>query len=377
MSWVSAGWDWYAKPEHYQALKPLVALVGSLIVGGGTITVGYFVARAALRQADIASRRHEEQTRADRARRITDTFSKAVEQLGAERMEVRIGGIYTLERLAGEALSSPQAADGMADQGPDLYWTVMETLTAFVRERAKWQEEREAAPATVLAPAPATDITAVLTVIQRRPESGRAREQERDWSFDLRAADLRGAVLVEAHLERAVLMGVHLDRAILLGARLDRAILADAHLERAVLRGAHLEHAVLSGGHLEGANLMGAHLERADLGGAHLEGAILEETQFEGAILEETHLERAVLDGAHLGRARLSGAYLRGASLIDAHLERTHLDGAHLEDADLSRAHLERASLEGVDLSRTRGDSRTRLPEGVARPAHWPAYDPD
>ena len=48
----------------------------------------------------IASDRHEAQTGADVQRRITETFSKAVEQLGSEKMEVRVGGIYTLERLA-------------------------------------------------------------------------------------------------------------------------------------------------------------------------------------------------------------------------------------------------------------------------------------
>ena len=35
------------------------------------------------------------------------------------------GGIYTLERIAHDSL--------------DDYWTVMETLTTFVRERAKWK----------------------------------------------------------------------------------------------------------------------------------------------------------------------------------------------------------------------------------------------
>ena len=58
------------------------------------------VARIANRQAEIAAVRHEEQTRADLQRRVTETFSKAVEQLASEKIEVRLGGIYTLERLA-------------------------------------------------------------------------------------------------------------------------------------------------------------------------------------------------------------------------------------------------------------------------------------
>src|SRR5690349_5878609 len=82
-----------------------------------------------LRQAATASKRHQEQTNADRQRRITESFSKAVEQLGNDKLELRIGGIYTLERISKES--------------PDDYWTVMETLTAFVRERARWKEPDE------------------------------------------------------------------------------------------------------------------------------------------------------------------------------------------------------------------------------------------
>ena len=33
----------------------------------------------------------------------------------------------------------------LADPVSDLYWTVMETLTAFVRERARWKEPKPAA----------------------------------------------------------------------------------------------------------------------------------------------------------------------------------------------------------------------------------------
>lgn len=64
------------------------------------------VARTGHRQAEIAGRRH-----------VTETFGKAVEQLGSEKMEVRIGGIYTLERLAREALTSPPTTDRMRRRG--------------------------------------------------------------------------------------------------------------------------------------------------------------------------------------------------------------------------------------------------------------------
>jgi hypothetical protein len=346
MSWISTTWDWYATPDNREALKPLLTLFGSLIVGVGTIAVGFLVARAALRQArtaieqaktateiaqtasrqaDIASRRHDEQTRADRARRVTDTFSKAVEQLGSEKMEVRVGGIYTLERLASEALTTPQATDATGDESTalvsDLYWTVMETLTAFVRERARWQEPK-AAPGDMTAqsdlwqtgarsgaprPTPPTDIAAVLEVIRRRPAAGREREERRGWRFDLNTTDLRGANLL--------------------------------------------------GAHLDGADLEGAHLEGANLWGAHLDGANLEVAHLEGASLAGAHLQKTQLFGAHLEGASLAGAHLKDAVLWEAYLE-----GAYLMEADLT----------GVDLEGTFGDARTQLPKGVVWPADWP-----
>src|SRR5262245_35597990 len=54
---------------------------------------------------------------------ITERFTKAIEQLGdKERLMVRLGGIYALERIAKDSASD--------------HWSVMEVLTAFVREQA-------------------------------------------------------------------------------------------------------------------------------------------------------------------------------------------------------------------------------------------------
>src|SRR6516162_2419249 len=167
--------------------------------------------------------RHFAQTEADRQRRVTESYSKAVEQLAHAQIEVRLGGIYTLERISRES--------------PDDYWTVMETLCAFVRERARWKPE-VIIPEAMQTPAVPTDTAAVLTVIFRRPEKERDREKREGWRLDLSGADLRGAKLARMHLE---------------GADLE-----EAHLEGGWFTGAHLEGARLIGAHLEGANLSGA-----------------------------------------------------------------------------------------------------------------------
>ena len=292
---IGGGPTWYGK--HHAALAPILTLVAGVSV------------------AAVALIRHFAQTAADRQRRITESFAKAVEQLGSDKLEVRLGGIYSLERISKES--------------PDDYWTVMENLTAFVRERSRrneaelsrefeqrvsrrayflWQEagrpdgraEDFWADAVKQEPRepPATDIAAVLTVIGRRSEQNREREVRHDWRLNLGGAILKRASLPRAHLEAANLSAVDFEW----------ADLSDAHLEGASLGAAHLERAHLWRAHLEGAFLWHAHLEGASLGSAHLEGTNLVNT------------------------VGLSGDQLRDAY----------------------------------------GDASTKLPPGLARPARWP-----
>lgn len=244
MSWLSAAWDWYA--AHSDKVNPIAAGLG-----------GVALVWAAVRQARTATNRHYEQTRADQQRRLTESFSKAVEQLAGDKIEARLGGIYTLERLAIEAIAQVRSTPWWrrlhgddippADPISDLYWTVMETLTAFVRDRAKWQPTAAAEDAA-LQPTPATDIAAVLTVIRRRPGAGRARERQRNWVFDLNTTDLRGADLSGVYFE-----GVNLCRSHLEGAGFE-----EAHLERANFVEAHLQNADFHEAHIEGTNFVNA-----------------------------------------------------------------------------------------------------------------------
>jgi hypothetical protein len=171
-------------PRRQQAAFISAGAAGVLLL---LIFSGVTAAVAAV-AAWIALMRHFAQTDADRQRRITESYSMAVEQLAHEKIEVRLGGIYTLERISRES--------------PDDYWTVMETLTAFVRELARWKEP-DAEKSEVTAPkTPPSDIAAVLTVILRRPERERQREKDNDWRLDLRETDLRELTSGQVFLTR-------------------------------------------------------------------------------------------------------------------------------------------------------------------------------
>jgi hypothetical protein len=159
-----------------------------------------------LAQARTARRRHEAQTTADRERRITESFAKAVEQLGSDKLVARLGGIYTLERISREERE---------------YWPIMETLTAYVRERAQDSTAGEKAGESTAAEKPGkeaeqassqvrpdTDIQAILTVLEGGPLRGARLE-----GVNLAGARMKGA-FPEAHLEGAWLAGAHLDGAV-------------------------------------------------------------------------------------------------------------------------------------------------------------------
>ncbi len=80
----------------------------------------------------------------------------------------------------------------------------------------------------------------------------------------------------------------------------------------------------------------------------------------------------ADLKGADLRGANLRGAYLIGADLTSADLRVADLIGADFRDADLTGADLtESIFLIQSQLDAAKGDTGTKLPPYLTRPAHW------
>jgi len=186
---------------------------------------------------------------------LADRFVQAVDQLGKEDLELRLGGIYALERLA--------------RRSEQEYWPIMQILTTFVRERASMENARAlTAPPNKLAP----DVQAALDVIGRRRHAYNDGENQR---LDLRGTDLRRANWAGAKLEGAILSNVHLEEANLAGIRLDDAILRGSYLDHANLTEAKMERTFLLNTHLKGTNLRNATLREAFLTGTRFDDADL------------------------------------------------------------------------------------------------------
>jgi uncharacterized protein YjbI with pentapeptide repeats len=114
---------------------------------------------------------------------------------------------------------------------------------------------------------------------------------------------------------------------------------------------------------------------RAQVNALLLRASELARAQVPGQKLD---YQGADLIGARLAGADLKGASLRGARLIGADLRRADLTLADLTGADLRGADLRGADLtQGLfvtqaQLDAAEGDTRTRLPPSLTRPAHWP-----
>jgi hypothetical protein len=224
---------------------------------------------------------------------VTERFSTSVTQIGNTKEVVRIGGIYSLERIAKDS--------------PKDHWTIMEVLTAYVRQNSPLPPKGKAA-----SPIP-IDIQSALTVIGRRNSKQESAEKRLDLSF----SNLSGAELWDANLSGAKLGGANLSEADLRGANLFRADLGQANLFRADLSEANLEGANLSSGaNLAQANLSGANLSGALLMLANLSEADLSEANLSGASFSEANLSEADLSEANLEGARLSGADLTGVEYL-------------------------------------------------------------
>jgi uncharacterized protein YjbI with pentapeptide repeats len=322
-------------------------------VGGVVILLGAYFTYRQLQTG-------REQLQIAQQGQVTERFTRAIDQLGHAELDVRLGGIYALERIANDS--------------PDDRTTIAEVLTAFVRGHAPWPPRL---PGQYHAEAPieqvpelqvrAPDVQAALNVLARRQPPPKSSGR-----LDLSATDLRKASLEDADLQAVSLFNANLQEATLFNANLQGAILYNANLKRAHLERAQLQKASFDGAKLQEAILDHAQLQEAILDGANLQGARLEFARLQGASLNRADLQQASLDIAQLQGAILFGADLQGASL-----NRANLQGASLNDADLQGASLNRANLQGANLHGAILD-RVEFHKALAdRLTHWPAgFDP-
>lgn len=295
--------SWWTK------LTAVGTAAGTLVAAGAAVGALWFTGQSL--RATNAQLGLSEQTA------VTDRFRMAAEQLGSEEINIRLSGIYLLDRLA---------KDSPADHS-----TVYALLAAFVRTQSPLNACNNDMLATAI------DVQAAVAAIAHRDTT---RETDAD----------------RPDLNRTCLDFVEL-------APSDRGFPPPARLAGADLTNSYLASADLPGADLAGAYLPYAVLTAADLREADLTDAKLPWAKLTGSSLHDANLSRAFLTHAGLDQAELLDADLTGADLGGANLTDTDLTGADLSGADLAFADLSGATLTGVTY-----DSSTKWPEGFTPP---------
>jgi hypothetical protein len=154
--------NWYVAPSGATQKQALVVTLAQILGGTALLSGLYFTWRT---------------LQVNREGQITERFTRAIDQLGKvedgqKLFEIRVGGIYALERIARES--------------EEDYWPIMEILTAYVRQNAPLppeagQERTQDATdeqramegprgksETTEPSAPDPDIQAIMTIFRRR-----------------------------------------------------------------------------------------------------------------------------------------------------------------------------------------------------------------
>ncbi|MEU7015837.1 pentapeptide repeat-containing protein [Streptomyces sp. NPDC046385] len=266
----------------------LLQVIGGLVV--------LFGAYATWRQLRVS----QDGLRATQEGYVTDRFSRAVDQLGSDKPDVRIGGLHALWRIAEHSARDREA--------------IISIQAAYLRTHLPWPP---AGPESPAADVPINDIAPLETRAADAQVALTAlgvlcQHREQPWVnlsiTDLRRADCDGLWFPEVNFDRA---------------SMEAAGLYHANLTQASLVSVNLRHADLTT-----AILRRARCVLADLRAAKLVETDLRDADFTDADLREANLRKADAHGAVFHRADLRMADLRGTDLSTAHLVEARLTGA-------------------------------------------------
>jgi uncharacterized protein YjbI with pentapeptide repeats len=309
-------------------------------------------------------------------KQVTERFSKSIEHLGSDKIDVRLGGIYALEQIA-------------IDSPGKYHWTIVEILSAFVREKCQIKElptasidseldsQESESDATSHKPEKVRiDIQTALTVLGRRNE----KQDPTGKHIDLRKVNLAGVELPNATLFDIDLMGSNLSYACLNGVKFGNARLNFANLNHAILSPYNRNCTNLSAATFIGATLSNVNFDRADLSGTNFTGAKLDDVNnFSTAYLGKINYNNSPLPGANFTNARLSGDLRRtnfaNVNLTNANLNIAILDSASFANADMTNTNLCQTLLDDADLSQCRNLTQEQLNTALTyRNAKLPDY---
>ena len=231
------------------------------VITGLFVLVGFMVTLQSINvskeAADVASKSASETVVTTKRGQVNDQFTRAMDLLGRNDtkgvpvLESRVGGIYSLERIAIDS--------------PSDHWVIMETLSSYLRLNSPAAESPADNPRPIR-----LDNQVVATVIGQR---GLTNEDTKSQRLDLSYTNLPAAKLQALNFARANLNGTRFMMTNCRSARFEEASFREARMRAAILDEAHFE---------------GADLETADVTQDQIDSAYIDDKTHLPANLKRT-----------------------------------------------------------------------------------------
>lgn len=205
--------------------------IGSIVLGSVALIFLAWRSISAYRQAEAAQAQAataQEPVALARQDSLVDRYQKGSDMLGSQIMSTRLGGIYSLRRLA-------------EDHQDQFHLQVMELLCAFVRNPPATDR-----PDMALR----EDVPIVLDFLGVQPEANMALEQEANFRISLRKSDLEWANVTGGKCQGAVFDNAKLDHSSGNGADLTKASLVTCSLHLVIFI-----HAIFDDANMNSANM--------------------------------------------------------------------------------------------------------------------------
>jgi uncharacterized protein YjbI with pentapeptide repeats len=308
----------------------------------------------------------------------SDRYFRAIEQLGSEKLQLRLGAVYALSRLG---LDSENAKD---------QWMVVSVLSAFVKQNTSHNGNVSSVPYSKdTGYRPPADIQQALRVIGN---SNLLFSHLKEWSFDLSETDLSGYSLGGLTFTNCMFTRSHMNKTICInsvfkqsvftkctmdngkftnvnfsGSAMNETSFLKCSLDNVTFDRTYLPFSNFTGAKIVGTSFKDGYLQRAEFVGANVNSCNYEKANLFAIVFTHSIMVNNRFNGCDLRNCKFDGAIVdncdfTGANLQDSSWDNVELLNVHFEGADLTGA----TGLVDDDIEFCSVDN-ARLPDGLKK----------
>lgn len=270
----------------------------------------------------------------NREGQITERFTRAIDQLGHEKIQIRLGAIFALERIARDSARDAGTIGQILLSYLHESSSRGEVYTDYIPEDEVPEDHDTYIPGGIRASA---DVQAIVTVLG----SNEMWQEGRPHRYEIKGIDL----------QRVDMTGLDFHRCDFSHSDLRYSEAVATHFEESDMESTELEHNVFYGSYFQHARF-----QRCNLWDVSFQHGNLQNSRF---IM--CQLNRVDFRNSDLTSAKFTLGAFSKVRFADAELSRSDFQGCQFSKSDFSRATLKGAVFRGADLSTCTGLTREQL----------------